>query len=905
MKQINLKEEILRLIHPQDFTYDFVKHKRFNKRNSEVNGNSPEEIIQNMYSSLTFMEKSLYDEIEKKINSALNWYVKQKDNPDLQENIKKFIYFLNSISSFFPEVSFYLLLVYLYQKDKDFIRFFTGLAYNLFKVKEKLQDEILQGLISIVKFFVQILFNYKQKLIELPDKNLCIILAFLSKYGYKEFLDKIAEEVEIKGKHTKEDRLFFILNTARMMAWSNIVDVELPEFKYIPKINYKTLLEMRLQFPDGVEKKFDEIVSQRVIKRTEMLQDYIENIMLSGEEREFFPAEVIKQSVQLIETDERVNTIAIDYRREVIWVGIKNILLKVFFKGNELKFFQYNFDDTIRSLDIDEEKGILVIGLEFGEINVFDIEGERIILKYKPVAKIRFVKIDPDERDWIICGGEDSKYRISLMRYTTREHRYLKGGHKNFINDAIIKLREKRIYSCGNDGRIVRWNIETGKPVDIGEWENGIYTIVYDDKRKYIYAGEVRQKSYEGVWNRISRWKAMELKRGGVEIIPEAHRSTIRKMYLVGDNKFLITCSLDGTIGIWSLIKNEIMKRISIKDELKNVYKEIGDIAISESGDKILAGSSNGELHIFNLYNNFIDELDGLITEQIEKVSEAVKEAAVKEMTKKINRGDFDGLITQDIQSVKVLGQFYPDNNEVVLYPPGMEITGCILSVKRKKELRKVVYTSVLLHELGHWLSQYEIENGKIKKTSLYLLGESIEETMAQYYAYQTALYCNEEEISLYIKYDSLNSPEEYNIFKYLPLEEEHKEKVMGYFADIKKAIREKKPVKDLTYFVNILSKKIFEKMKVDKETKKNFKELIKIVTSLNIAKEKSKIKAGEIRKRLNELYTLLNKLRENEKFNEIYSKIFKREYPDEIDLKLLYFGSIARYGVRKIKYVL
>tara|TARA_R110002049_G_scaffold4601_5_gene32026 strand:- start:44776 stop:47940 length:3165 start_codon:yes stop_codon:yes gene_type:complete len=108
----------------------------------------------------------------------------------------------------------------------------------------------------------------------------------------------------------------------------------------------------------------------------------------------------------------------------------------------------------------DDERFVAATGLR--TLLVWDSATERIVHRYREKGKqLRAVAFRPDSH-LLAWGGESGDVHFHEIGQPERQRRQLKHGAP--INVVQFSNNGEHLFSAGDDGRVVKWSVETGKP---------------------------------------------------------------------------------------------------------------------------------------------------------------------------------------------------------------------------------------------------------------------------------------------------------------------------------------------------------------------------------------------------------------------------------------------------------
>jgi len=160
--------------------------------------------------------------------------------------------------------------------------------------------------------------------------------------------------------------------------------------------------------------------------------------------------------------------------------------------------------------------------------------------------------------------------------------------HKDYVTCVQIDEKNNQLISCGLDGKIIVWDIESGKEIikpfghNSDGYTGGIYSFYYFDNEQTLFTASSDRTI--GIWN---------LEHGQVEIRPlEGHSTTIRDIdYKKG---YIVSASENDEIRIWNYNCIPTYKTFNVASSSSYLHKGVGSklfVHSNEGVNQILYGN--------------------------------------------------------------------------------------------------------------------------------------------------------------------------------------------------------------------------------------------------------------------------------------------------------------------------
>ncbi|MBK1973456.1 WD40 repeat domain-containing protein [Campylobacter sp. TTU-622] len=160
---------------------------------------------------------------------------------------------------------------------------------------------------------------------------------------------------------------------------------------------------------------------------------------------------------------------------EIYLFDIKNLTL--------LKKFKFS-QSALGNLQLNEDKTILALGFESGEIKLFDLKEWKVLHKYKQIHKDNIYQIDFKKNIILSCSTDR---RIGIIK--NNKENFLQ---QNFLIYACSLSPDGKIavFSDNNDNKTKIFSTDTLKQLTFFDNENlSVENIIFIDNKNFILSG--------------------------------------------------------------------------------------------------------------------------------------------------------------------------------------------------------------------------------------------------------------------------------------------------------------------------------------------------------------------------------------------------------------------------------
>ena len=249
-----------------------------------------------------------------------------------------------------------------------------------------------------------------------------------------------------------------------------------------------------------------------------------------------------------------------------------------FASGNSLKFLDLHKLSQIPVLSIDSHEGLL--------------------------STILFPQM---LKDIVITGGEDCSVRVSDIRVGKVVKSFF---HTNYVNSVAIGNNNKDIIAADENGTIKIWDMDKGEVrteynSDIEEEGLAFRSISLAENEGFLVGAKSNGKVCIFDYNNNNEGQNLSKPK-----VFEAHKNYITKCLLSPENNMLATCSADSEIRLWERknlvdedgnIQNDGMVDFELKSRFIGHKKWVWDCDFTLDSNYLLSCSSDKTIKIWSI----------------------------------------------------------------------------------------------------------------------------------------------------------------------------------------------------------------------------------------------------------------------------------------------------------------
>ena len=233
-----------------------------------------------------------------------------------------------------------------------------------------------------------------------------------------------------------------------------------------------------------------------------------------------------------------------------------------------------------RVMAVDPHSSRLALGLESGELVLYDAERDREIRRRR-INDVGFMTLEATRDFTTLVVGDDSVFRVSVPDLSVQ---WRADGHNTdlLMNDILISQKYGLVVTSSYDKSARVWDFETGEPLAVLEHDCAVYSlslstdgsrllttsqsesITWDAstwKKQQVYEFPEEYGVFEGRFSRDGTWVALADGLGGLEIWDcqtghklariQASGKLIGKIILDEEDRFVIVSGWGTEIMIW------------------------------------------------------------------------------------------------------------------------------------------------------------------------------------------------------------------------------------------------------------------------------------------------------------------------------------------------------------------
>lgn len=144
----------------------------------------------------------------------------------------------------------------------------------------------------------------------------------------------------------------------------------------------------------------------------------------------------------------------------------------------------------------------------------------------------------------------DNRVRLWNVATGTVIHQYR--GHTGGVNDAVFLPDEKTFVSGDGDGRIIRWDVETGEILNAVQTDEAVNKIVLSQDGTLMVSSHMDNSVI--LWD-LRTWRIIHYFEG--------HTAPVYTVEFSADNRYLLSASTDRTARLWEVATGREVRRFT------------------------------------------------------------------------------------------------------------------------------------------------------------------------------------------------------------------------------------------------------------------------------------------------------------------------------------------------------
>jgi cytochrome c len=191
---------------------------------------------------------------------------------------------------------------------------------------------------------------------------------------------------------------------------------------------------------------------------------------------------------------------------------------------------------------------------------------------------VRAVAVSPDGSAAISGSFDSSAIRWSLARNAAEQ---VLRFHESAVN-AVAVLRDGRIVTAGEDGRIAIWNAGEPRPATVLDGHTApIAALAVSPDGATVASAS---------WDRTIRlWPVT----GGAPRVLEGHQQNVNGVAFTADGRALVSAGYDATVRVWPLAQ-------AGAPAIATLPTPVNSVAVARDGE-IVAGGADGKVYFLSL----------------------------------------------------------------------------------------------------------------------------------------------------------------------------------------------------------------------------------------------------------------------------------------------------------------
>jgi WD40 repeat protein len=251
-------------------------------------------------------------------------------------------------------------------------------------------------------------------------------------------------------------------------------------------------------------------------------------------------------------------------------------------QGKELRTIRGHLDQ-VNNLSFSGDNKNIATGSNDRLIKVWDVEtGKELYTLAGHTAEVMGVYYSQDENSaYIASGSMDGTVKLWDVEFQS-EVKTLR-GHKMPVNNVAYSYDGQYIASCSDDKSIRIWSTDmmTKDPINILEGHKApVLTALYSFNSQMLASSD--QNGVVKVW---------VMPKGTLIRSIKAHDELVQDVSFAGDNKTLVTASLDKSVKLWDVTTGDNLMTM-------NVGVEVWSVDIVSDASVIVLGCADGTVRL-------------------------------------------------------------------------------------------------------------------------------------------------------------------------------------------------------------------------------------------------------------------------------------------------------------------
>lgn len=263
--------------------------------------------------------------------------------------------------------------------------------------------------------------------------------------------------------------------------------------------------------------------------------------------------------------------------------------------------------------------------------NVYN-DKQTIFLECK--SKIKYIKFSPNGRYFIVgeYNDEITVFSVKGLKLTKLITKTDTLTYHNDVSDNLTAF-------CGKD-EIVIYNLESKKnEFTFDGFTKPVDVFIFSPSQKFCASSHGMRKQQSDI-------RILDLKNGKIVSINDAHMSSICDMCFTNDEKYLLTCSLDGFVKIWDVQKGTLFLYTGNYRKSLNSICAVPNL-FDDNYFRFMCSDSSGIIHFDSLRNEENQQFTWYFNSQFNGHTPYVYDIAIRRDGAKIYAAYDDALIRE------------------------------------------------------------------------------------------------------------------------------------------------------------------------------------------------------------------------------------------------------------------
>lgn len=194
----------------------------------------------------------------------------------------------------------------------------------------------------------------------------------------------------------------------------------------------------------------------------------------------------------------------------------------------------------VRTAAVSPSGAWVAIGDRFGDVSVFDLATESVLLQYKQESTVNGVAFSPDN---LTVASVSTDGTVVLWEVAGKRKRFALTGHTGPVYGLSFSPDGRQLATASWDQSVIIWDIDTGTQLrSFVAHEEGVWAVQYSPDGKML--ATAGQDGTTKIWNSTTSKEIATLGK---------HKGTVHTIQFDADGHLLATGGRDGTVRIWDL----------------------------------------------------------------------------------------------------------------------------------------------------------------------------------------------------------------------------------------------------------------------------------------------------------------------------------------------------------------